>query len=84
MFIKMLMLGCLACVATVAAQASTSAEATRLSHVPDGVKEVMLAMQQMASVAVQMNSARDACHNDLLQRLSPDALLACGEFICML
>ena len=58
---------------------AVSSESTRLSRVSDGVKDVMLAMQQMASVAVQMNAARDPCHNDLLHRLSPDALLACGE-----
>lgn len=64
---------------SVAEHLAVPSESMRLSHVSDGIKEVMLAMQQMASVAVQMNAARDPCHNDLLQSLSPDALLACGE-----
>lgn len=73
------LMACFAYAGLTAMQPATSAAATRLDSVPDGVKEVMLAMQQMASVAVQMNAARDPCHNDLLQSLSPDALLACGK-----
>ena len=69
-----------ACAGSVAEHlTASSSESAKLSHVSDGVKDVMLAMQQMASVAVQMNAARDPCHNGLLQSLSPDALLACGE-----
>ena len=65
-------------------QSVKAAEATWLGSVPDGVKQVMLAMQQMATVAVQSNAQRDPCHHDLLQSLSPDALLACGESQTML
>ena len=54
-------------------------QAAWLGSIPDDVKQVMLAMQQMASVAVQSSQQRDPCHNELVQSLSPDALLACGE-----
>lgn len=60
-------------------QTAESAQAAWLGSVPDGVKQVMLAMQQMASVAVQSSVQRDPCHDELVQSLSPDALLACGE-----
>ncbi len=56
-----------------------AAPAEWLSEVSEPVKGVMSAMQQMASVAVQANEQKDSSHARLVQSMTPDALLACGE-----
>ena len=56
-----------------------AAPAEWLSEVGEPVKGVMSAMQQMASVAVQANEQKDSSHARLVQSMTPDALLACGE-----
>ncbi len=56
-----------------------AAPAEWLSKVSEPVKGVMSAMQQMASVAVQANEQKDSSHARLVQSMTPDALLACGE-----
>ena len=56
-----------------------AAPAEWLSAVSEPVKVVMSAMQQMASVAVQSNEQKDSSHARLVQSMTPDALLACGE-----
>ena len=39
----------------------------------------MSAMQQMASVGAQANVHKDSSHSSVMQSMTPDALLACGE-----
>ncbi len=56
-----------------------AAPAEWLSEVSEPVKDAMSAMQQMASVAVQSNEQKDNSHARLVQSMTPDALLACGE-----
>ena len=69
-----------AIVKTRKAEASRkAAPAEWLSEVSEPVKGVMSAMQQMASVAVQANEQKDSSHARLVQSMTPDALLACGE-----
>ncbi len=61
-----------------------AAPAEWLSEVSEPVKGVMSAMQQMASVAVQSNEQKDSSHARLVQSMTPDALLACGEYYMQL
>lgn len=57
------------------------AAADWLASVQQPVKDVMSAMQQMASAAVQMNEQKDSKHSDLWESMTPDALLACGLLV---
>ena len=73
-------------VALAAAVKASKADSSRkaapaewLSEVSEPVKDAMSAMQQMASVAVQSNEQKDSSHARLVQSMTPDALLACGE-----
>lgn len=51
-----------------------------LSQVSQPVKDVMSGMQQMASVGAQANVHKDSSHGAVMQSMTPDALLACGEW----
>ena len=66
---------------TTAAQKEAPAE--WLSQVSQPVKNVMSAMQQMASVGAQANEQKDNSHSHVVQSMSPDALLACGKSACL-
>ena len=61
-------------------QDQQAAAAGWLGSVQQPVKDVMSAMQQMASAAVQMNEQKDSKHSDLWESMTPDALLACGKW----
>ena len=59
------------------------APAEWLGQVSQPMKDVMSAMQQMASVGVHINEQKDVSHTRVVQSMSPDALLACGT-CCLL
>lgn len=50
-----------------------------LRQVSQPMKDVMSAMQHMASVGVQANIQKDSSHSAVMQSMTPDALLACGK-----
>ena len=51
-----------------------------LGQVNQPVKDVMSAMQQMVSVGAQANVHKVSSHSSVMQSMTPDALLACGEW----
>ena len=50
-----------------------------LSEVSKPMREVMSAMQQMASAGAQANIQKHLSHSSVTQSMTPDALLACGK-----
>ena len=64
----------------LAQRGEKEAPAEWLGQVSQPVKDVMSAMQEMASVGAQANVHKDSSHSSLKQSMTPDALLACGEW----